>query len=154
MLTPTHCVRCLKSCPNLEALRIFPGFSRLGTHRSVFPCGSPPALREKRLFPPVIRAYPSPFYGRYPDISAFHSGTSLLFFCDLCAQFLDTFCRMLISRPADSPFSLKTDASGRLRHSPLQIRPADKQISDTLKNSPSDDILIGIFIMSEKGQKR
>ena len=37
---------------------------------------------------------------------------------------------------------------------PPQIRPTGKEISDTLKNFLSDDILIFIFIMSEEGRKR
>ena len=37
---------------------------------------------------------------------------------------------------------------------PPQIRPTGKEISDTLKNFLSDDILIFIFIMSEESRKR
>ena len=37
---------------------------------------------------------------------------------------------------------------------PPQIRPTGKEISDTLKNFLSDDILIFVFIMSEEGRKR
>ena len=35
---------------------------------------------HSRHFPPVIWAYPSLFYGRYPGVSAFRPGTILLFF--------------------------------------------------------------------------
>ena len=70
----------------------------------------------RRHFPPVIRAYPSHFYGRYPGVSAFRPGTILFFFRNLYAHFPDTFSRMLIFRPAGSPFSLKTGASGGFRH--------------------------------------
>ena len=44
------------------------------------------------------------------------SRNDFAFFLNLYAHFPDTFSRMLIFRPAGSPFSLKTGASGGFRH--------------------------------------
>ena len=48
----------------LGDLRIFPGFSRLGTHRSVLPCGSPMALRAGWRHSRCIRSSAAESNGR------------------------------------------------------------------------------------------